>query len=459
MRAVIIGAGKLGYSVARMLSKDHDVYVIEQQSDRVTVVEESLDVQTIAGEWCSPSVLSQVNLATADLVVAATEVDEVNIVACLAAKAGGCSRTIARVRNPQYASTRWFGSEAVKGIDLILSPERETAEEIVKLVGSPEAVGVQYFAEGRLQMLELRVPDNAPALNQPLSKLDLGPVLVAAIQRSGKVLIPRGSDIIQSGDRVFILARTGEIAPAEALLGQVIRPVRKMTILGGGRIGSHLARRLEPIGIPITVIEKDRERCKQISRDLSHVEVLHGDGADAELLREGGVTKADIFVATTSDDKLNLLASLVSKDLGAFRTIATIRRLDFLHLVERVGIDVVLNPQTISAGAIQRFLSGSSELLGVHYMEGENLQLLEFMVTPRCEVAGRKLHQISFPRGSLVGGLIRTDGSVLLPTGKDLLEPGDRAVVFSLPQARSGVEKLFCGPARSFFARAGLKGR
>lgn len=460
MRVIVIGAGKLGYSVARMLCKEHDVYVIEQQPDRARVVEESLDVRTIIGEWSSPAVIAQLDYTEADLVVAATESDEVNIVACLAAKASGRTRTIARVRNPAYASQRWFGRSALKGVDLILSPERVTAEEIVKLIGSPESLGVQYFADGRFQMLELRVPDHASVLNQPLSKIDFGPVLIGAIQRQGQVLIPRGNDVIKAGDRVFILARTGEAAPAEAVLGQEIRPIRRVTILGGGRIGAHLARLLEESDIFVTVIERDRERCKQLAGMLTRGQVLHGDGADAELLREEGVADVDMFVATTADDKLNLLSSLVARDLGAYRTVATIRRLEFLHLVERVGIDVVVNPQTLSAAAIQGFMGGGSQLLGIHLMEGDSLQALEYRVLPQSPLAGRKLHQVGFPHGSLVGGLCRIDGTVVLPSGKDMLMPGDRVVVLALPQARAAVDKLFRSPNQSWWSfDVGAKGR
>lgn len=445
MRAVVIGAGKLGYSVARMLSREHDVYVVEQQGERAQVVEETLDVRTVVGEWCSPAVMAEVDFPTCDLLIAATEVDEVNIVAGLAAKAGGCTRTVARVRNPEYASARWFGRPAIQGIDLILSPERVTAEEIAKLVDVPEAVGVEYFADGRLQLLELRVPANAPAVGKPLSRFDFGcPVLVAAIQRGDHVLIPRGNDAIAPGDRVFVLGRTGEVAPAEAVLGQERRTVRKVAILGGGRIGAHLARRLEERGLAVTLIERDRERCQLLSAALKRTTVLHGDGADAGLLREEGIADADLFVATTADDKLNLLASLVAKDLGAGRTVAAIRRLEFLHLVERVGIDVVVNPQSLSAAAIQRFLRGSGELLGIHFMEGDSLHALEFRVTPRCNVAGRKLHQINFPRGALVGGMFRNGGTVILPGGSDVLQVDDRVVVFALPHARAAVDKLFC---------------
>lgn len=461
MRAIVIGAGKLGYSVARMLSKDYDVVVVEQQSDRAGIVEETLDVRTIAGEWCSQEVLAQADFAGADLVVATTEIDEVNIVACLAAKAaGGKTRTIARVRNPEYASSRWFGGNALKDIDLILSPERVTADEIAKLVNCPEALGVKYFAEGRLQMLELRVPPHATAVGQPLSKMDFGPVLVAAILHKGQIRIPRGSDMIAAGDRVFVLSRTGDAAPAEMLLGQEAKPVRKITMLGGGRIGQRLIRLLEQKDISLTVVERNRERCRRLAGTLDGVQVLHGDGADAELLREDGVANADMFITTTSDDKLNLLSCLVAKDLGAGRTVAIIRRIEFLHLVERVGIDVVLNPQLISAGAIQQFLRGSSELLGIDYLEGDALHALEFLITPQCPVVGRKLHQISFPQGSLVGGLFRSEGDVILPSGKDALQPGDRVVVLALPHARASMEKLFCGPGHKWFSPdAWSKGR
>ncbi|HYG57064.1 MAG TPA: Trk system potassium transporter TrkA, partial [Symbiobacteriaceae bacterium] len=392
MRAVIVGAGKLGYSVARMLSKAHDVYVIEQQPDRASVVDETLDVRTISGEWCSPAVLEEVDFCKADLVVACTEIDELNIVVCLAAKAGGRARTIARVRNPAYASRRWFGGSALEAIDLILSPERVIAEEIAKLVSCPAALGVQHFANGGLQMLELRVQPDAPVVDQTLSRADLGPVLVAAIQRGREVLIPRGKDIIRAGDRVFLLSRTGESAPAEALFCQAVDPVRSVTILGGGRIGERLAGLLEAQGISLTIIERDKQRCTRLASILHRAQVLHGDGADAELLREDGVSNTDMFITTTSDDKLNLLSSLVARDLGARRTVATIRRLEFLHLVERVGVDIVFNPQMISAAAIQRFLSGDSQMLTLHFLEGDSLHALEFMISPQCPLAGRKLH-------------------------------------------------------------------
>lgn len=443
MRAIVIGAGKLGYSVARMLSQDHDVCVIEQQAERAQVVEESLDVRTVVGEWCSQGVLSQVDLLAADLVVAATEVDEVNIVACLTAKAGGRARTLARVRNPEYASPRWVGGSAIAGIDLILSPERVTAEEIARLVDCPEALGVQYFADGRLQVLELRVPANAQAVGRPLARIDFGPALIAAIQRKDEVLIPRGSDVIRADDRVFLLCRTGEAALAEAVLGQKIRPLKRVTILGGGRIGEHLAHLLEAKGVSLTIIERDRAHCKHLASVLNRANVLHGDGADADLLREDGVANVDMFVTTTADDKLNLLSSLVAKDLGAYRTVATIRRLEFLHLVERVGVDIVFNPQTISAAAIQRFLRRESELLSLHYMEGESLHAMEFLLSAQCPLAGRKIHQITFPPGTLVGGIFRADGTVILPGGQDMLMAGDRVVILALPRAQAAVDKLF----------------
>lgn len=444
MRVVIVGAGKLGYSVARMLQRDHEVYVIEQQAERASVVEETLDVQVFADEWSNPEVLRQIDLSKVDLVVATTEVDEVNIVICLMAKAAGHARTIARVRNPQYVDGHLFGGDPkVLGIDLLLSPERVTSEEIAKLVNNPEALSVQHFADGRLQMLELLVPSDAPAVNMPLRQVDFGSALVGAIQRKGQVLIPRGEDVITAGDRAFVLARTGESAPAEALLGQQIQPIKRVTILGGGRIGKHLAMLLNPMGISLTIVDSNLNRCRQLAGLLPKANVLHGDGADAELLRDESVTDTDMFVATTSDDKLNLLACLVARDFGAKRTVATIRRLEFLQLVERVGVDVVLNPQTSSAGVIQRFIEGNSSLLALHFLEGENLYALEYMISSQSRLAGKKLHQVRFPRGSLVGGLLRADGSVVLPKGSDVLLPGDRAVVLALPQVRAAVDKLF----------------
>lgn len=443
MQVIVIGAGKLGYNVARILSREHDVVMVEQDTQRATVVDETLDVRTVIGEWPSRSVLQQAGVARAGLVVATTEVDEVNIVACIIAKRHGAARTVARVRNPEYVSNRWFTPDTKQGIDLVISPEFVTAEEIAKLVRVPEAVALEYYAEGNIELLEVRVPGGAPAVGLPLKDVNFGaPVLVTALVRGEKVIIPRGQDSIAPNDRVFVIGRTQDVIVAERMLGQERRSVRSVFILGGGRIGAHLARLLQRAGLSVTVVERDRDRCRLLSGELDLKLVIHGDGADITLLREAGIEDTDLFVSTTADDKLNLLVSLVAKHLGVPRTIATIRRADYVHLVERVGLDVVVNPQSLAASFIQRFIHRST-LLSLHFLEGEACEALEAQVTAGAPVAGKRLQDLHFPTGAIIGAIFRNGGQVIIPSGKDQLMAGDRVVIFCLPQAQKGLDKLF----------------
>jgi len=444
MHAIVIGAGKLGFSIARLLAaEDYDVTIIEKIEERGINLEEHLDVNVIYGNGASISVLEAAGVSQAKLMVAVTEVDEVNMVACMLGKQAGVEQTIARVRNPEYLEDKRAGRDLISGIDLIINPELVTAREIAKLIEVPEALDVVYYADGRIMLLELPIQQDSPIVGKPIGNLRLDqPFLIAAITRKKKVIIPRGSDKLQGGDIVFVLAKTSDMADIEHFLGSERKQTEKVMILGGGRTGRTLAMILEKKDYAVRVIEKEYKTCTELAEILRHGLVIHGDATDLDLLRQEGAGKGDVFVSVTDDDKVNLLAGLIAKHLGAKRAITQVRRSDYIGLMESVGIDVGVSPRVLTANAILRFIKKSDNLLSATFLAQEGAEMLEFEVSERSGVCNRLIKDLEFPVGSLVGSIHRGD-QVMIAKGKDIFKAKDHVTVFCMPNAVNYVIKMF----------------
>ncbi|MDD2496996.1 MAG: Trk system potassium transporter TrkA [Desulfitobacteriaceae bacterium] len=443
MKAIIIGAGKVGYSIAQMLSYEgHDVIVIDLEEARLKAVDDHLDVQTICGNGASSDVLREAGVREADLLVAVTEGDELNMVSCFIGKSYGVKRTIARVRNPEYVDFDKSSGLGPIGIDLIINPERVTANEIVKLTKIAEAQNVEYYAGGKVQLLELKVTEKAPVAGRQLKEFGFNaPFLIVAILRDDKMIIPRGNDSVLAEDIIFVLAETKEMREVERFFGQQRIKIESIVILGGGRVGYYLASKLEKLRYSVKVIEKDINKCKSIAQRLNNTLVINGDGTDLSLLEDENVGDTDLFVAVTGDDKLNMLVSLLAKHLGAKKTIAQIRRSDYISLVEKVGIDRAISPRLLTAGAVLRFIR-KGQVVSITLVSEARAQITELIVTENYPYAGAYLKDIKFPSGAIIGALTRGD-KVIVPSGEDRVMQGDRVIVFALPEATHKVEKFF----------------
>ncbi|NLW06695.1 MAG: Trk system potassium transporter TrkA, partial [Clostridia bacterium] len=315
MRVIIIGAGKVGFKLSEMLSYlGHDVLVIEHNPERIQSVENNLDVQAICANGASPAVLKENSVDTTDLLIAVTENDEVNIIASLFGKRLGAKKTIARVHNPEYLAGDELDFEKELGIDYVINPDSVTANTIYQLVEAPEAIDSEYYAGGKIQLLEIILPPGAPVAGKKLKDLPSpNPYLILAILRGEKMLIPRGNDYLYAGDRVFVLAPAKQMKHVEHLLGQKRTRVQRLVILGGTRTAYYLAQKLAGKKIEIKIIEKNLKQCEILSNMLPHVTVFHGDGSDMSLLEEEDIGQAALFTAVTGDDKVNLLVSLLAK--------------------------------------------------------------------------------------------------------------------------------------------------
>jgi len=445
VRIVIVGAGKVGFSIAQCLvDEGHDVVVIEEDENRRNIIQNSLDVMTIEGNGASPKVLTDPEVRSADLMVAVTDSDEVNMVACMAAKQVGIPQTIARVRNLEYVGKEEAEFHRMLGIDLTINPEYVTALEISRILFVPSALDVDDFADGKIRLLEVKITTDSILIDTPLSQLELPQnVLIAGILRKGTMIIPHGHDVLQPYDNVFFLGETLKINEYEKSFNDTLSGVEKVMIIGAGRIGRNLATVLEKEGMSVKVIDKNPERCQGMAKLLKKGNVFCGEGTDLDLLTEEGVGDADAVVCLTDDDKLNLLLALLAKELGAQKTIVRVGRTEYIPLMEKVGIDVVLSPRLITAGVILRQVR-RGKVLAVSLLEGAKAQAMEIIVPSHGKIAGKKLKDAKIPRNCLVGAVMHNN-AVCVPNGETVLYEGDRIVVFALPDTINKVVKYFEG--------------
>ena len=442
MRVVIVGAGEVGFHTARMLSYEgHRVVVIEQDEALVEQAGQRLDALVIHGNGASPKVLGEAGVEKSDLLVAVTNTDEVNLVACLAAKAQGVPRTVARIHNADYHDPREPFARDRLGIDFVILTERMAAAEIRESLLVPGAVNVETFAEQRIEVAEVVLEEGSPALGRAVRDVELPDrSLIIGVVRGGEAIVPKGDTVLRTRDHVFVICERRDITEVVRAVAADPEPVSDVMILGGGRIGLLLARSLEEVGIEVKIIEKDEARARYVASQLKKTLVLHDEGISREFLLQEGVDRADAFVAVTADDRTNLLAAMNARQLGAGLIVAGISQAEFAPLSDALGVDIAISPRLLAAGAVLRFVR-RGEVVAVTLLES-GAQMIELRVPPGCRAANRPLANVDFPEGAIVGATSR-NGEVMIPTGRDVLKPGDKAVVFSVDTAVDKVEKLF----------------
>ncbi len=442
MRVVIVGAGEVGFNTALMLSREgHHVVLIEQNRALVERATEQLDVLAIQGNGASPRLLAEAGVEKSDLLIAATNSDEVNIIACLAAKTQGVPRTVARLHNPDYYDPREPFAQEMFKIDFVIHTEQMAAEEIKEALLVPGAINVESFAGDRIEVAEVVLDADSPAVGLRVRDLKLPEQsLVIGIVRRGEALVPRGDTVLEARDHVFLIAERRYVDKVVEAVATDTAPVREVMIFGGGRIGLRLAQALEGVGIAVKVIERDEARARYVASQLRKGLVLHEDGTSQDLLLQEGIDRMDAFIAVTGDDRVNLLGALYARQLGARQTIAGISRAEFAPLSEALGVDMTISPRLLAAGAILRFVR-RGDVVAVTLLES-GAEMIELRVPEKSRIASRPLSEVGFPEGALVGAILR-NGRIIIPSGSEMLQPGDDAVVFALPAAVDDVEHLF----------------
>jgi trk system potassium uptake protein TrkA len=442
MRTVIIGAGEVGLITARMLSEEgHDVVLVEQDEALVERASEQLDALVVHGNGASPKLLMEAGIKEADLLIAASNSDETNIIACLGAKARGVPRTVARIHNPDYYDPKETFARDMLGIDFAIHTEQMAAQEIKAALLVPGAINVDTFAEDSIEVAEVILNQGSPAVGRALKDVRLpGQSLIVGVVRRGEALVPRGETVLELRDHVLLISGRRGINEVVKAVAVDTAPVRDVTIYGGGRIGLRLALALEGVGISVRVIERNEARARYVASRLRRGFVLHDEGISRDFLLQERVDRTDAFVAVTGDDRANLLAAMYARQLGARTTIAGVSRGEFAPLADALGVDLTISPRMLAAEAILRFVR-KGDVINVALLES-GAEMIELRIPETCRVAGRPLSEVGFPSGAIVGALLR-DGDVIIPTGQEVLKPGDDAVVFTVEDAVEDVERLF----------------
>ncbi len=445
LKVIVIGAGKVGFSLAQILSSEkHDVTVVEIDEERSEVLREKLDVKVITGNGASFPVLEDADTRGADLFLAVTQNDEFNILASVIAKSMDVKKTVARVRNPDYDFniSKKITREKFLGIDLIINPEKVAAKEISKLISVPELVNVEYFAQGKIQTIEFKPNEGFEYYDVPLKDLPIPErsVLIALL-RDEEIIIPSGNDQIRRNDVVFALSRTKDIQDLTTFFNLKKKKINNVTLLGGERVSFYLARILEKKKINVKIIERNPVKCEELARNLDNVLIINGDVSDINLLKEEGVDKSDFIVSLTNDDKLNLLVTLFLKHLGVEKSITQIRRSDYLPLIEKIGVENIISPRSLTSTAILNFIKSDS-IISLSLLAGDKAQMLEVTLNNRkCSILDKPLKDINFPCGVIVGAITRDD-DILVPRGNDVLKFGDNIVLFMLPDCFEKIQKM-----------------
>lgn len=445
MYVVIVGMGQVGRHVVRTLEwEKHDIVAIDNDPDAIRYIEEHHDVMTLTGYGASNDVLEKANAGRADLFVACTDHDEVNLIAALAAKQMGAKRTIARVQDKQW-SGRGEG-EGVEygllGVDVVFNPRVLLAQELAKIAQSHGALEVIDIANNSLEVVQLELGDQHRMLHKPLAKLTLPKqVLVGAVVRDRQLFVPGGADVLLPGDRVYLLGLPEQMTEAEDLFTRK-KEARRVCIVGGGVVGEALARNLARSGgFEVLLIERKGARAHELAAELAGVTVVHGDGTDLELLREENIGGYDLFCAVSYEDEVNLMAGLLAKRAGITRTAALVQRADYVDIYRQLGIDVVLSPRIVASDHILRYCR-QTELQSLTLLEEGKAEILEIVAAEESRVTGVPVKRLSIPRGALLAAIIKGD-QVIIPRGDDVIDPGDTVVVLTTQAARSAVAKLF----------------
>jgi trk system potassium uptake protein TrkA len=456
VKILILGAGQVGRSAAHSLSREeaNEVTVVDLDEDILRTLQDRLDIRTVAGNASYPTVLEAAGASEADIIVALTNSDEVNMMACEVAYTLYRTPTkIARIRSAEYTSRPELFADDALNVDVFISPEQLVTEYVERLIKYPGALQVLDFADGKVQLVGVRALIGGPLVGQRLRELPQhlpkAEARVVAIYRAGRSVPPEGDTVIENGDEVFFLAARADIRRVMSELRKQDDPVRRVVIAGGGNIGFRLAKTLEK-NSQVKLIERDMRRARKVSELLENAIVLNGDAADEELLIEENIDSADVFAALTNSEEANILSAMLAKRLGAHKVMALINKPSYADLIESGSIDIAISPQTITIGSLLAHVR-RGDVVRVHSLRRGAAEALEAVVhgdAGSSRVVGKRVDEIPLPDGTSIGAIVR--GEDVIMAHHDTVVQSDDHVILFLSDRRhlEAVERLFLRTSR-----------
>lgn len=443
IKAMIIGAGKLGHRLAELMDKENmNVTLLDLNKEKLERINNHLDVLTVTGNGLEVSTLKELEIDTYDLVIATTSGDEVNTLICSLTKKLGAKQTIARIRNPEYSEQLPF-LKGEMGIDHIVNPDLATAIEIERYLLKRYNFHAGDFAKGKVSIFDFNIANLNNFVGNRLMDLEsFDGFLIAAISRDGELIIPSGITELKAYDTLHIIGKAKDVKKLAKQLkvDKDKRSTQKVMILGGGKIGHYLAERLERSDVNTVIVEKDRERSEYLAGKLKRTLVIRGDGTNIDLLEEEDLQAMDAFVGLTDLDEQNLLMALVAKESGVNKSIAKISRPNYIQVIDKLNIDVAFNPVDITASDILKFIRGG-KVLSVSLLLGGEGEVTEIIAEKDSPLVGKPLHEINLPTGIIIGAILH-QGEVLIPDGNTVIYENDRMVIFTLSSDLGNLKTL-----------------
>ncbi|MBQ7474959.1 MAG: Trk system potassium transporter TrkA [Clostridia bacterium] len=451
MKIIIIGAGKVGRSLAESLSSEnHEVTVVDTNKDVIEDIVNTCDIMGICGNGALYGIEEEAGARSADLVIAATDADEINLLICMLAKKLGTKHAIARVRNPEYEHQLRIMRDDF-GLSMAINPEKATAREIARVLRFPTAIKLESFAKGRLELLEYLIGKGSRLDGVALADLSSSVrarVLICAVEREGHVTIPSGDFVLKEGDTIYITASSGELRNFFSHLGALRAGVSSAIIAGGSNIGYYLAKELKDAGIKFTIIDKDPARCRFLSEHFPDELVINGDASDIELLAEEGLSKTDSFVALTGIDEANILLSMYAVKHGVGKVVSKVNKRSFADLVSRGALtDTIVSPSAITADRILQYVrsmrtSPENGIRTLHQLVGGRVEAVEFIASAQTGLTGKPLSVLSIRDDILIAAIVRSNGRIVIPDGSSEIEDGDSVIVITMDKTLTALPDI-----------------
>lgn len=449
MKIIIVGLGKVGRSLAIELSgEDNDITVIDNQEEVVQELSSQYDVMGVIGNGASHSTQMEAGIESADLLIAVTGSDELNILCCLVAKKAGNCHTIARVRNPEYSMELGFIKEEL-GLAMVINPELAAAAEIAKVLQFPSAIEVNSFAKNKVHLMKFRVPENSVLDNMRIADFSakkLAGVLICAVERGEELIIPDGNCVLRARDLVSVAGSMSNANEFFRQVGIVTNQVRSLMIVGGSALAYYLARMMLASGVKVKLLEKNMKRCEQLCELLPKATVVCGDGTDKKLLLEEDIQKYESFAALTNIDEENILLSLYARKTGCRKLITKINRIAFDEVIRELDLDTVIHPKDITSEQIIQYVRSMRNSLGsnvetMHKIIDGRAEALEFIIRSRSRVTDIPLQDLRMKKGILVVCISRRN-KIFIPRGSDRILPGDSVIITTQHKGLNDIEDI-----------------
>lgn len=444
-KIIVVGAGTVGSHVSELLARERrEVVVIDLDREKLERISNRMDVQTLVGHGADPAIMKTAGVEDARLVLAMTNLDEVNLLTGFTAKKLGAAKCVVRARSPWFLDSNILNFPAGLGIDLILNPEHLTAMEVIRFLDDPDALVLAQFARGRVHVRSFILDPTSSFAGCTLRdcKLPAG-VLVAVISHEGAAVIPKGDSVLNAGDKLTLVGLPEPLREVQRLLHAPSERVRNVTIAGGGNTGLFLANVLERRDYHIKIIDSDKDRCEYLSERLDRAQVVYGDATDMGFLKEERAGDADVAVGVMGDDEENLMFCLLAKELGVPQTVINISRPDYASLVEKFGISLALSPRHIMAEKVLAMIS-IGRVQAVTLLEEGRVEVLEVVAEIGSPIIGKPLAEVTLPEGSLIGAVVHL-GQTIIPRGQTKIEAGDIVIVIGKTDVMDEVAKKFRG--------------